>query len=84
MGAEQDVEFLVPEDLESGVEPGVRRGGEGGDGVRFSGVGGEGCEEEEAGWGEDVDLVVLLGEDRGDLARGQAACVCEEDLHFER
>jgi len=52
--------------------------------VRFSGVGGEGCEKEEAGWGENVDLVVLLGEDPGDLTGGQAACVCEEDLHFER
>jgi hypothetical protein len=31
-----------------------------------------------------VDLVALLGEDRGDLTGGQAACVCEEDLHFEQ
>ena len=49
----------------------------------FGGVRGEGCDGEEAGWGEDVDLVVLLQEDSGDLAGGQAACVGEEDLHLD-
>ena len=47
----------------------------------FRGVGGEICDGD-AWRGEDMDLMMFLREDCGDLAGGEAGCVCEEDLHF--
>ena len=44
-------------------------------------MGGESCDSE-ARRGEHVNLVMLFGEDIGDLAGGEACCIREEDLHF--